>query len=415
MQSWDAAALLSGLCALSGDVVVVSDPDDVVLWASEPVRALFGWEPAELQGCPAEVLLPPEARATRAERLRLVRAGHACPPYADARLRRDGSLVPVEVRHGPLLDAGGELAGAITVFREITESEQALKLSEALHRAIVETAQEGILATDGDGLTILANQSLANILGRPMGSLYHREVRELVEQHDPSSDGERRSGRSRFEFDYEHPDRGHRTLSVFRRPLPRAGTGEPGSLWMVSDVTDARAAESKLRRLALHDAVTDLPNRYLLMDRIELAAARLQRGQHAGMAVLFIDLDDFKEVNDTHGHAAGDAVLLEVGRRLAASVRASDTVGRLGGDEFAVVCEDTDLEGALLVAARVHQALDRPVQLADGSVKVTVSVGVATAPRHEPLHLLREADDAMYRIKQDGGGRTAVADAPPAG
>ena len=212
-----------------------------------------------------------------------------------------------------------------------------------------------------------------------------------------------------FEVPYAHPDGSDRILEVNRCPLT-SPTPEPlGSLVTVSDVTEARLVEVTLRRQALHDALTGLPNRYLFLDRLETAAARHLRTIGRGTAVLYLDLDHFKPINDGHGHQAGDELLRVVAERLAGAVRATDTVGRLGGDEFAIICEDTDEQAAVLVAAKILGELRRPIEQHGEEHQIGVSIGVAVAPPHHVEELVRRADAAMYRAKQLGGSRVAVA------
>jgi diguanylate cyclase (GGDEF)-like protein/PAS domain S-box-containing protein len=172
-------------------------------------------------------------------------------------------------------------------------------------------------------------------------------------------------------------------------------------------------AEQDIRRQALHDALTGLPNRALLLDRIEHALARLGRtGGH--LAVLFADLDRFKMVNDRMGHAAGDSLLVAVADRLRSTVRPGDTVARLGGDEFVVLCEDVDGEnGALASAIRLSSALERPFDINGTEVIVTLSTGVALVGASDlvtvgPDSVLADADLAMYQAKANGRARAEV-------
>lgn len=173
---------------------------------------------------------------------------------------------------------------------------------------------------------------------------------------------------------------------------------------------DLRAAESDMRHQAFHDALTGLANRALFRNRITHAVAVAQRKPWE-IAVLFLDLDDFKTINDTLGHAAGDELLVEVGSRLRSCIRDADTAARMGGDEFAVLLEDGGQVEALRVAQRMSVALDRPFELSGREVVVRASVGIATPA--DSLHadaeeLLRHADLAMYSSKYGGKGRAAV-------
>jgi chemotaxis family two-component system sensor kinase Cph1 len=168
-----------------------------------------------------------------------------------------------------------------------------------------------------------------------------------------------------------------------------------------------RRAESLLAHVALHDPLTGLPNRRLLMDRLEHALTKYARGEE--VALLFVDLDGFKAVNDSLGHEAGDAVLIRTATQLLATVRVQDTVARIGGDEFVILCEDTTAEEADIVANRVLDAIRRsPVSATADAIRITASVGVTTANLSFGADdLLRQADAAMYRAKDRGRDQAA--------
>ncbi|MDQ1712810.1 MAG: hypothetical protein QOE45_2260 [Frankiaceae bacterium] len=169
-------------------------------------------------------------------------------------------------------------------------------------------------------------------------------------------------------------------------------------------------ATNELRRLVLHDPLTDLPNRRLLVDRIEHALEKRRR-EDWGVAVLFLDIDRFKTFNDSLGHAAGDHLLIHVGRQLRRCLRPADTIARLGGDEFVLLCEDVpDAEAAQALAERALNALMEPVVIAGSEVLVTASIGVAVASGRDvtPTTLLRQADAAMYTAKKRGRAQAAL-------
>jgi diguanylate cyclase (GGDEF)-like protein/PAS domain S-box-containing protein len=174
-----------------------------------------------------------------------------------------------------------------------------------------------------------------------------------------------------------------------------------------------RSSEERLSHQALHDPLTGLPNRALLLDRLCQALVRAERHGRQRPALLFLDLDRFKVINDSLGHATGDEVLREVARRLAAAVREGDTVSRLGGDEFVVLCDEAGtIDEAERLARRLQEALAPPVVLAEGQVSVTASIGVALAgvDQGSAEDLVRDADTAMYRAKEQGRDRYAVFD-----
>jgi diguanylate cyclase (GGDEF)-like protein/PAS domain S-box-containing protein len=214
--------------------------------------------------------------------------------------------------------------------------------------------------------------------------------------------------REPFLFDYRVPQSDGWVRWVRARGrLITDETGEVvGMQGTCQDITERMEAEAALSHNALHDPLTGLPNRSLLLDRIEVALARSARAGKS-VAVLFLDLDRFKLINDSRGHAAGDVVLQAVADRLRAAVRPTDTVGRLGGDEFVVVCEDAvAVWEATVLGDRLIRTLEEPFQVEGGEVFVTVSVGIAIAEQSvSPDELLRDADVAMYQAKQRGRAR----------
>lgn len=193
-------------------------------------------------------------------------------------------------------------------------------------------------------------------------------------------------------------------------------------LGVIRDVTDVVEAEERLTYAALHDPLTGLPNRALLMDRLELAVARAERSDH-DIAVLYCDLDGFRHINDTAGHAAGDAVLVETADRLQHALREHDTVARIGGDEFVIVVEPwhradrvgtdrpsvpDDRQVATALAARILDVVRRPIRFDGTDHLISASIGITYAGsrrggrRTTPGELLQEADAAMYRAKRQG-------------
>ena len=217
-----------------------------------------------------------------------------------------------------------------------------------------------------------------------------------------------------YRLDYARPDGELLHLEVLSTPVRAADGTVTANVIVIRDDSDRVRIEAELTRQALTDPLTGLPNRATLRDRLTQALARAAR--HPGLlAVLFVDLDRFKQVNDAFGHAAGDSVLRISAARMTRAVRPGDTVGRFGGDEFVVLCEDVpDVDEAVRIAERLHAALNPPVRVADNDVTVTASIGVAVTAGTagtgtvEPDQLLHRADLAMYRAKRHGRARYQI-------
>jgi len=171
------------------------------------------------------------------------------------------------------------------------------------------------------------------------------------------------------------------------------------------DITDRKQMEERLQHMAAHDTLTDLPNRALLLDRVQTALAQARR-DNTDFALLFIDIDNFKNINDTFGHATGDSLLQKIAGRLRNCVRASDTIGRLGGDEFLVLLNHVETtEDSAIVAAKICVALDQPFTIGDNQLRITPSIGIAHHSQQDidGSLLIQHADEAMYRSKKAGG------------
>jgi diguanylate cyclase (GGDEF)-like protein len=196
----------------------------------------------------------------------------------------------------------------------------------------------------------------------------------------------------------------------------RAG-GLSGFAFVSRDVSDRKQIEDELAVLALHDHLTGLPNRALFLEQLASGLARARR-HRSQLALLFVDLDEFKAVNDRLGHAAGDQLLIAAAERLGAAVRDNDLVARFGGDEFTVLCEDLHADQqATAIAQRILTALQQPLTVEGSTLSVPASIGIALAAgvSETAAALLHKADAAMYQAKHGGGGRVALAADQPGG
>jgi diguanylate cyclase (GGDEF)-like protein/PAS domain S-box-containing protein len=314
------------------------------------------------------------------------------------------------------LDTTGLLCGLVLAFiaamslrieprvRPMVGQTGALPVAESVSRELVNSSFDAILTFDAGGTVLSCNGAAERLFGRSADDIVGHPLTRLL------------------------PDEHHRALTAFaqdggsRELLAACGDGrripveaalsrmQVDARWigiaMLHDITQRKVEQAELERLALHDALTGLPNRTLLNDRIDHAISAAKRSGEA-MAVLLLDLDRFKEVNDTLGHQVGDLLLTEVGPRLRQPLRDTDTVARLGGDEFAILLPGpTDVPAACRIAERIVEAFRRPFAIDELSLEVGISIGVALYPDHGEAaeQLLQHADAAMYTAKRNGFG-----------
>jgi diguanylate cyclase (GGDEF)-like protein/PAS domain S-box-containing protein len=296
------------------------------------------------------------------------------------------------------------LARTTGLAREVAD-----KRSEARFRSLVTNASDAILVVDDEGFIRYKTPSAARVLGRQTTELLDRPISDMLGADDARQLGvllATAGVTSTVEWQVRSNDGTWRDMEVTAADL-RGDAGVGGLVLTMRDITDRKALDAELRRQALHDTLTGLPNRSLFLDRVThaLNRAALRQGD---VAVLFLDLDDFKMVNDSLGHTAGDALLVAVAARLQTTLKAGDTLARFGGDEFAVLLEDGDVPlGAESIAKRVQDAMRDPFRVGDEDVPIHVSIGIAIgrAGLDAPDGLLRDADLAMYVAKRNGKAR----------
>jgi diguanylate cyclase (GGDEF)-like protein/PAS domain S-box-containing protein len=316
-------------------------------------------------------------------------------------------------------DSHGNTLGAVVAMHDITArkaAEAARRESDGRYRQLVEGLPDALLVvSDGRivyvnvaGVALLGATDAAALLDTPVLDLIHPDEREQVRGRVQETEGGRRNPQHEIRL----VRRDGSVIEVEVTGLPVTYHGRPAAQAVLRDITQRKALERQLVHQAFHDALTGLANRALFLDRLGHALARAGR-QEETLAVLFVDLDGFKVVNDSLGHAAGDALLGAVAARLRACARAGDTVARLGGDEFVLLLEGlADGDEAARAARRIAAAL-APAFAVDGQeLFVTASVGVAlNTPDHDGAEaLLRDADIAMYRAKRAGRARWALFD-----
>ncbi len=384
----NAAALLEGL----PDSVVVADGHGTIVFVNELAEQLFGYARDELVGEPVQTLWPARLRERYTRNMELYFATEHPLRFSSEAwgVRRDGSEFVGEMSWGIVETTAGPLL--LAVGRDISER----RTTEERLRAVAAMGERALAGADPGDLAAEAVELMRKTL--PIAGA---EVR-LAGATPLASDGVLDDPEVRLSI-----GNGDELLVAPERDL----TEEEMSFVRTVANTLAMAlerlrGEERIRYEALHDPLTGLANRTLLRDRLEHALARSERGAGA-TGVLFVDLDDFKKVNDVYGHAIGDSVLVQLGARLRAAVRPADTVARIGGDEFVVICEQVDEEAAVALGRRVQEAVQVPVVVRGVEHRVSASVGIALGHTN-PDALLDDADTAVYRAKADPSGRVEV-------
>ncbi len=389
------------------EFVLVVSPKGEVLAGSQD--ALLGYDLDRLGSHVGEYLHPDDlpqlfqvlerARSTVGYRDRVrLRAKHA-----------DGSWRLLDAALLPSPEAGPFAGNGILRIRDITDeaawTDQTPGEEQARFLSLAESLPLGILSADARGWVVFCNEAAQQIFNLSADQLMGHGWERLVDAEDlPEVEAALAAVVSQalpqqVMFRIQTGLFGRWALAKF---VPLGGPDEvTGWIATVDDVTDRRRAETELTHQATHDMLTGLPNRMLLEDRLQQACARLRR-QNDAVAVMFIDLDGFKAVNDNHGHTVGDRVLVEVAERLRQILRSVDTVARLGGDEFVVFCEGLPESDVHEVVRRISATLSVPLVVNGVVVRIGASIGVEIT-RDESItfdELLARADQAMYRQKR---------------
>lgn len=288
--------------------------------------------------------------------------------------------------------------------------------SERRFRTVADTLGEGLVTVDMEGKVQYCNQAFSRMLGRETHELIGVDVYSLVEQHDESESvvslrlAHQQGVEHKFEGSFVNPTGAQIWVMVTVAALRDEDGKLVGGALTFADISERKLFETQLTHQAYHDTLTGLPNRALFSDRLERAIARHKRSK-AGYAVMFLDLDNFKVINDSLGHEAGDKLLVTVASRIQACIRDTDTLSRLGGDEFTVILEDLRNDEVRIVAERILDSLSQPINVGPTHFTTGVSIGIAYGDDSMDSNiLLKNADTAMYEAKGSGKQRYVIYD-----
>ncbi len=409
--------LQSAALEAAANAIVITDFKGTILWVNPSFTAMTGYRKEEVLGKTPRMLKSGEhGKSYYASLWSTITSGKPWNGEVINR-RKDGTTYAEEMTITPVTHEQNGVAQTyfIAIKRDISERkrfDEALLFKTALLEAQAETTIDGILVVDDTNRIVLANKQFGLSFGIPQDLLVKGDdlpVRNYVmnQVEDPEEFvarinylNQRRDEKTRDELRLKNG----KVFDRYSAPLVDARGAYRGRIWYFRDITDRKVAEERVQFLAYYDALTGLPNRTLFRDRMSKALAAARRQRHK-VAFLFLDLDRFKDINDSLGHSAGDVLLQEVAERLKGWGREQDTIARLGGDEFLIMLTHVKaVPDAAVAAKRLKEVMTRPFIIQGHSLSVGCSVGISIFPEHgeDGETLIKNADAAMYDAKANG-------------
>lgn len=410
---------LQTVVAAAQDAIILIDIEGKITLWNAAAQHMFGYSTEEALGRYShELIAPARFRAAYEQGLaafRYLGAGAATKRVVELNaLRKSGEEFPVELSVSPLRI--NDQWQALGIVRDITarkRAEEALRESEERFGLFMRYLPGLAYIKNAEGRVLFANEEFRKHLNLEPSALIGKYNHDIfpAEFADRISADDRRVLESGNSATVEEIF-ADRVWMTYKFPIPQRQNSRPLLGGITFDITEYKQAEERIRQLAYHDPLTLLPNRAQLAERARLALALMSR-QKSTLALLFCDLDNFKDINDSLGHATGDALLTQVAVRLRKILREADILARLGGDEFVALALNAERDSAAQVADRILTALREPIEVAEYHFAITGSVGISLYPHDGATFeiLLQNADAAMYRAKQEGRNRLRFYDA----
>lgn len=410
-----------------GDAVITSDASGSITFMNPIAEVLTGWNYSDAFGKEATEIFNIAHEKTRtiieSPITQVLQSGVTIGlPEQTILIARNGAEIPIDDSIAPIKDDKGNITGAVLVFQDITERKQileALACRQQEFKALVENAPDIISRFNTQLRYVYVNPAIEKVTRISAETFIGKTNAELnlPEEFCRICDHKlQQVFQTKQEMEFECSLAiAWETKHYHTRLVPELASD--GSVYFVlsiaRNITALKLAEAQLIHDAFHDVLTGLPNRALFMERLERALMQTKRRANYTFAVLFLDLDRFKVVNDSLGHMIGDQLLTALARRLENCLRSGDTVARLGGDEFTILLDDlNNINDVTGVVERIHEALTSAFKLSGHEVFTTVSIGIALnkGNYNQPEELLRDADIAMYRAKALGKARHEIFD-----
>jgi diguanylate cyclase (GGDEF)-like protein/PAS domain S-box-containing protein len=429
----DVKSLLAAVVESSDDAILTKTLDGIILSWNAAAEHMYGYTAEEAIGRPIYMLVPPDRYHEVRQILGRIKLGERILHFESVRVHKDGSRIDVSLSLSPVKDGGGDIIAVSVIARDITQQKQqqeALQENERRLFDFLEAVPVGIFVLDSRGRPYYANQSAQHLLGKgidpqfstgKLAETYHSYLAGTDQPYPADRmpitralNGERVTT---DDMEIQRPE-GRIPLQVSATPIYDSNGHIVYAVAAFNDITERRRDEAMLRQLAGTDELTGLYNRREMLHLLRTELERCQRSR-SFLSLIMIDVDYFKQVNDTYGHTVGDGVLKQIAEIIRSHIRSTDRAARYGGEELAIVLPETADSGACRVAERIRMAIAAHTFTSEEHrsseyllpVRVTASMGIACFPTDASSvdALIQTADSALYNAKNQGRNRVVLA------